>query len=95
MKWLDELNPAQREAAEALSGPVIVLAGAGSGKTKMLTTRIVHLIHNGVHPSCILSLTILFKLYGCKTYCELATPLRQSYMELLFVSDFPCPFVIR
>src|SRR5882757_6313669 len=42
--YLAQLNPAQREAVEALDGAVLVLAGAGTGKTRALTTRLVHLI---------------------------------------------------
>ncbi|PTQ71351.1 ATP-dependent helicase [Celeribacter persicus] len=43
-KYLDDLNPAQREAVEALEGPVLILAGAGTGKTKTLMARVAHLI---------------------------------------------------
>src|SRR5210317_277669 len=45
--YLDDLNPAQRQAVEALDGPVLMLAGAGTGKTKALTSRIVHLLAQG------------------------------------------------
>ena len=60
--YMDELNPAQRAAVEQLDGPVLMLAGAGTGKTKALTTRVAHLLNTGAaRPNEILSVTFTNK----------------------------------
>ena len=59
--YLKKLNPEQQKAVTHIKGPLMIIAGAGSGKTRVLTYRIIHLIEKGVAPFNILALTFTNK----------------------------------
>lgn len=84
---LDNLNKEQREAVQTIQGPLLVLAGAGSGKTKLLTSRIAYLIQNGVNPRNILAVTFTNK--AAKEMKErLGNILGENVVKYMWVGTF-------
>src|ERR1700744_4610925 len=89
--YLEGLNEQQRIAVEHLEGPLMIVAGAGSGKTKVLTTRIAHLMHNGGDAFNILALTFTNKAAAeMKERVEKA--LGNAEAGNLYIGTFPSVF---
>ena len=88
MDILDELNPEQKEAALYTEGPLLIVAGAGAGKTKTVTYRIMHLIRSGVNPYNILAVTFTNK--AAKEMKDRTAKLLEgrNYGTLPFISTF-------
>ena len=61
MNYLDTLNTEQKKAVRQIDGPVLIMAGAGSGKTKSLTCRIAYMLEQGISPREILAITFTNK----------------------------------
>lgn len=86
MDYLDTLNAEQKKAVLATDGPVLIVAGAGAGKTKTLTHRVLHLIEKGIAPERILAITFTNK--AAKEMRERVIGLLQGRGGLPFVSTF-------
>ncbi len=90
-KYIDELNEAQRQAVLQKEGPMIIIAGAGSGKTRVLTYRIAHLMKSGIDPFNILSLTFTNKA-AREMKSRIAQVVGQSEAKNLWMGTFHSVF---
>ncbi len=84
---LENLNKEQREAVQTVAGPLLILAGAGSGKTKVLTTRIAYMIKNGVKPKNILAVTFTNKA-AKEMKARLGSMIGESIVKYMWVGTF-------
>lgn len=94
-KFAENLNPEQKKAVASINGPLLILAGAGAGKTKTIAERIHHLVSGGVSPSSILAITFTNKaakemeeriMQGLENDETIATPIKSD--ERPFISTF-------
>ena len=84
---LNMLNPAQMEAVKHIHGPVLILAGAGTGKTRVVTSRIAHMIDEGIKPDSILAVTFTNKA-ATEMRERVGGVVKKKHAELVTVSTF-------
>lgn len=91
MNHIDQLNNAQKKAVIKINGPILIIAGAGAGKTKTVTTRIVNLIQNNIQPESILAITFTNK--AAKEMRERVQHMLESDVNLTEIIRNRKPFI--